>query len=154
MIKNASNEVGRDRKRLNFANTVRESFSFLADYGFEMFDALPTLVRYRKGELEAHVYHGRRSLEVSFEIVLRDERYAISELIRATNPEEAGRYRNYTATTPEGVIKAVSQLKELVKQYGELALQGDAEYFARLEGLRRAWMESYALEVLAGQLRP
>jgi hypothetical protein len=154
MTMGASSEIGRERTRLNFANAVSEGFSFLVAQGFAVVESLPTLVRYRKGELEARVYHGRQSFEVGFEIVRDGERYSISELIRAADPQEAERYRNNAATTPDGVTDALARLKELTERYAERALRGDPEFFETLEKLRQAWMEGYSLDVLAGQLRP
>jgi hypothetical protein len=154
MNMSANSEIGPERTRLNFANAASKSFSFLGDRGFAVVESLPTLVRFRKDELEARVYHGRRSFEVGFEIVRDGDRYSISELIRAADRDEGDRYRNYTATTPEGIAEALARLKELVGRYGERALRGDPEFFATLRNLRQEWMENYSLDVLAGQLRP
>jgi hypothetical protein len=150
----ANSEIGPERTRLNFANAARESFSFLGDRGFAVVESLPTLVRYRKDELEARVYHGRRSFEVGFEIVRNGDHYSISELIRTADHDEGERYRNYTATTPEGIAEALTRLRELGGHYGQRALRGDPEFFETLERLRQEWMENYSLDVLASQLRP
>jgi hypothetical protein len=58
----------RDRTRLSVANAVSEKFSFLGEQGFSEVESLPTIVRYRKRDLEVHVYHGRRSFELGFEV--------------------------------------------------------------------------------------
>jgi hypothetical protein len=154
MTMSANSEIGPERTRLNFANAVTEAFSFLGDLGFAVAEALPTLVRYRKGEIEARLYHGRRSFEVGFEIVRDGERYSISELIRAADRVEGEQYRDWTATTQQGIAEALGRLKELVSRYGERALQGDPGMFETLTKLRQEWMENYSLDVLASQLRP
>jgi hypothetical protein len=133
---------------------VRKQFSFLGDYGFAEVESLPTIVRYRKGDLEADVYHGRKSFEVGFGLACKNTRYSLSDLIRVTDQAAAEQYRNETATTPEGIIKSLARLQELVSQFGERALQGDAEYLSALEDQRKSWAETYALDVLAEQLRP
>ena len=45
-----------DRAHLNFQSAVREKFAFLNDLGFSEIEALPTLVRYRKDDVEVDVY--------------------------------------------------------------------------------------------------
>lgn len=154
MIMGVSNEIGRERTRLNFPNAVSEKFSFLGDLGFSEVESLPTIVRYRKGDLEVHVYHGRQSYEIGFEVGRQEARYSMSELIRANDPETAERYRDYAATTAEGIAEGLTQLEGLVKRYGERALRGDPEFFATLANQRKAWAEGYELDVLAKQLRP
>ncbi len=146
--------IGRERTRLNFADAVRKRFAFLSDHGFTETESLPTIVRYRKGNLEVDVYHGRQSFEVGFGIARQGTRYSLSELIRATDPAAAEQYRNETAKTPNGIAEALVHLQESVKRYGERALQGDAEYFSALETQRKSWAEGYALDVLEGQVRP
>ena len=76
------NKVGPGRTRLYFAKAVRDRFAFLENVGFSELEAAPTIVRYRKGELEINVYHGRQSFEIGFEIVRRGARYTIADLIR------------------------------------------------------------------------
>lgn len=154
MTMGVSNEIGRERTRLNFANAVSEKFSFLGDLGFSEVESLPTIVRYRKGDLELHVYHGRQSFEIGFEVGRQGVRYSMSELIRANDPEIAERYRDYAAITAEGVAEGLTQLEGLVKCYGERALRGDPEFFTTLENQRKVWVEGYELDVLAKQLRP
>lgn len=150
----AIDNIGPERTRLNFAHAVSESFLFLDDLGFSRIESLPTLVRFRKDNLEINIYHGRRSFEVGFEILHHGERYSISELIRVTDVEAAERYRNFATTTPQGVIEGLMQLKELVQRYGGPALRGDPEFFSALKNQRKTWAEGYALDVLARQLRP
>lgn len=150
----AEMEIGRERTRLNFAGAVRKRFAFLGDHGFTETESLPTIVRYRKGDLEIDVYHGRQSFEVGFGIARQGVRYSLSELIRAADPAAAEQYRNEAANTPKGIAKAVAHLQESVKRFGERALQGDAEYFSALELQRKSWGDGYALDVLEAQVRP
>lgn len=143
-----------DRLHLNFAETATRAFAFLADTGFTQVEAEPTIVRYRRGDILVDVYHGRQSYELGFEIGRGGTRYSMSVLIRADDAEAAKRYRNYAATTQAGVAEGLAQLAALARQYGTRALQGDTEFFAMLEQRRKSWASEYALEVLAGQLRP
>jgi hypothetical protein len=143
-----------DRVRLNFAETATQAFAFLTDVGFSQVEAAPTIVRYRRRDVGADICHGRRSYELGVEIGRGETRYSISELIRATDAEAAKRYRVYAATTQEGVIEGLGQLADLARQYGTRALQGDASFYAVLDKQRSSWAHGYALDVLAGQLRP
>jgi hypothetical protein len=143
-----------DRAHLNFAEEARKAFAFLGDLGFSEIEALPTLVRYRKGSVEVDVYHGRQSYEIGAGVTAFGARYAISEIIRHKEPEFAKRYHYAAATTPEGVIAGLEELSALMKRYGRPALDGDPKLFSTLESERRYWSEGYALDVLADQLRP
>jgi hypothetical protein len=150
-----NDDAGRDdRKRLNFANAVSAKFGFLQDLGFSKIESLPTLVRYRNGDIEVSVYHGRNSYEVGFEITNGGTRYSMSELIRATDPAAADKYRNFAATTPVGIEKALTHLEKLAERHAQRALQSDPEFLAALQSQRKSFAQSYALDVLAGQLRP
>jgi hypothetical protein len=151
---NVSDTVGSERTRLNFADVVARRFEFLADRGFVEAEALPTIVRYRKGDLELSIYHGRRSFEVGFEIGHADERYSMSEIVRATDPEAAEQYRNAAATTAPELATAVDRLADLASRYAERALRDDPVFFADLRQQRKAWSEAYAMDVLAQQIRP
>lgn len=144
----------RDRSYLNFGEKVRETFVFLNDLGFSEVEALPTLVRYRKGHVEVDIYHGRQSYEIGAGVTGFGTRYAMSEIIRATDAETAKRYRNAVATTPEGTAAGLEELSSLMKRYGSAALRGDSQFFSMLEQQRQLWSEEYALDILAEQLRP
>lgn len=150
----AGTEMGLERARLDFADAVRKRFAFLRDRGFTETEASPTIVRYRKDDLEIDVSHGRQSFEVGFGIALQGTRYSLSELIRAADPVAAEQYRNEAATTPSRVAEALARLQELVERYGDRALQGDGMYFSGLERQRESWAQAYALDVLEGQVRP
>ncbi|MFN8589401.1 MAG: hypothetical protein U0704_16540 [Candidatus Eisenbacteria bacterium] len=150
----ANNQVGRERARLKFADAVSKHFAFLGRLGFSEVESLPTLVRYGRGDLEVAIYHGRRSFEIGLEITRLGTCYSIEELIRIAHPELAAQYRNYQTTTPHGIAQGLAQLAGLVKKHGERALTSDPVFFAALDHQRRSWAEGYALDVLAGQLRP
>ena len=156
VIMATSDDVGRERTRLNFANAVSEKFAFLKDSGFSEVESLPTLVRYRNrgSDVEVSIYHGRQSFEIGFELFRHGARYSISELIRVADVEAAERYRNCSATTPGGVATCLTQLEELVRKYCERALSADLSFFATLEEQRKSWADEYALDVLTEQLRP
>ncbi len=143
-----------DRLPLHFEWRVREAFAFLAEEGFVEIEALPTLVCYRKGNIEVDVYHGRQSYEVAAGVTGFGARYALSEIVRAVDPEAAKGYRNAMARTSEGVVTSLRELSSLMRRYGTPALRGDQHFFSILEEQRKQWSEDYALGVLAYQVRP
>jgi hypothetical protein len=150
----ASDKVSSERARLNFANAVTERFGFVTDLGFSVTELSPTMVRYRKGNVELDVYHGRQSYELGFGVERDGVRYSLSDLIRTVDLEAGEQYRNFAATTQDGIVQGITQLVELVKRYAGPALRSDPEFFGALETQRKSWAEGYALDVLAGQLRP
>lgn len=143
-----------DRTYLSFESAAREAFAFLNDLGFSEVESLPTLIRYGKIGVEVDVYHGRQSYEIGAGVSGFGARYALVEIVRATDPITAERYRNAVATTPERVTASLEELALLMKRYGIAALRGDQQFFSMLENQRKSWSEEYALDVLADQLRP
>lgn len=143
-----------DRSALHFAQKVESAFGFLTDAGFAQAEALPTLVRYRKGDVEVDIYHGRQSYEIGGGVSFAGTRYEMSEIIRTVNPQVAKGYRRDVATTPEGVAAGLDELASLMQLYGLSALSGDRRFVALLEQQRKQWAEGYAFDVLAAQLRP
>lgn len=143
-----------DRTYLNFTEETRQAFAFLGQLGFSEIEALPTLVRYRKGGVEIDVYHGRQSYEIGLGITAFGARYAISEIIRHIDPEIAKSYRYAAATTPDGVVSGLKELNLLLKRHARSALDGNLQFFSSLESERKLWSVEYALDVLTDQLRP
>lgn len=143
-----------ERTNLNFANLVKEKFAFLHDIGFVEVESLPTMVLYRKGDIEVDVYHGRRSYEIGFGVTREGVRYSLSEFMRVTDPEFEKQYRYPTATTQYVLAKGLTKTAEFVKRYSMQALQGDPAFFTILKSQRKSWGEKYAFDVMAGQLRP
>lgn len=144
----------RDRSHLNFEGQVRESFIFLEDLGFSEIEALPTLVRYRKGRVEVDIYHGRQSYEIGAGVTVFGVQYPISAIIMASDPEAFKQFRYAMMTTPEGVATALKELGSLLKRYGNAVLRGDSQFISTLEQQREQCAEDLALDVLAYQLRP
>lgn len=143
-----------ERTDLHFYRKVREAFLFLVETGFIEIEAIPTLMRYQKGNVEVDIYHGRQSYEVGAGITAFGVRYAISEIIRASDPAVAKAYRNVVATTSAGIADGLEELSSLMRHYGSDALSGDRQFFSLLAKQREQWSEDYALDVLADQLRP
>lgn len=154
MTKEVNTMPKSDRAYFNFESKVRETFAFLSDLGFSEIEASPTLVRYRKDNIEVDVYHGRQSYEIGADISGFGTRHAMSRIIRATDPAVAKQYRDWAATTPEGVTAGLEKLGYLMKRYSIRALSGDPQFFSELEQQRKSWSEEYALDVLVKQVRP
>jgi len=143
-----------DRSQLHFVQKVRESFSFLVDEGFTEIEASPTQVIYRNGDIEVDVYYERLSYEVGGGITVAGICYAISEIVRVSDPEAASNYQNVVATTPKVLAAGIEKLSVLMQRYGAAALHGDPHFFSMLEEQRKQWSQEFSLDVLEYQLRP
>lgn len=139
---------------LVFEQVVSEACSYLLDIGYVVNERCPTLVRYVRHNVEVDIYQGRQSYEVGVGIRIDGERFSLSEFIRLVDPEMANAYRNSVATDAEGVVNAVSKVALLLKQFGDLALQGNSSVMAALTTQRQQWSDNFALDVLAEQTRP
>jgi len=148
------NTIESGRSRLGFVDMVRKKFAFLSLCGFSEIEALPTIVRYRRGNLELDVYYGRQSYEVGVQVGRADEKFSMSELIRLADPSGAEKYRNPAATNSAALLGVVEQLAELFRRYGERALRDDPGFLADLRRQRESWAKAYALDVLVEQTRP
>jgi hypothetical protein len=129
-------------------------FSFLHDYGFQQVEALPTLVRYRCGDLEARVFHGRRSYELGFEIGHGEEMFRMSALIRFSDPCAAEHYFMPVVKTPTALLSHLHDLADLVRQYGERALRNDPAFYEDLRQQHEVWMKQYWFDMRCSQIRP
>jgi hypothetical protein len=143
-----------DRAHLNFEGVARGRFAFLKELGFSEIEALPTLIRYRKDDVDVDVYHGRRSYEIGAGISYLGTRYAMAEIIRAVDPEAAKRYGGALTSTAEGVVAGLEELSSLMQRYGAAALRGDPQLFSTLAEKHKVWVADYWLDGLAQQLRP
>jgi hypothetical protein len=150
-------QIDTGRERLGFADAVRSAFAFVRKYGFVELEAGPTIVKFGSRDVDLTVYHGRSSYEIGVEIGWEGNSapgFTLSEVIRLADESEGARYRNPAATTLEGVRDGVTSAAVLLSKHGDALLAGDLQSFSRLQEQRKRWGESYALDVLAGQLRP
>lgn len=143
-----------NRGHFNFSLLVKEKFSFLKDLGFQEGEVQDTLVTYRNRDTTVDIYHGRQSYEIGFEVIYRNTRFSLGEIIRAEDPAAAKGYQNFAATTREHVRQGLDQLVVLVMRYCVRALREEQEFFIGLEKHRELWSKEYALDVLEVQLRP
>ncbi len=143
-----------DRSALGFPQKVRDSFSFLKGLGFSEVECLPTIVRYRAGEIEVDVYHGRLSYEVGAGVTIFKERFSASEIIQVYEHDAFNNFQYTTANTPDAITKALEYLSLLMQRFGIAALKGDPEFVSMLGRQRKNWSKDYAVEVLAETLRP
>lgn len=140
--------------QLDFAEAASDAFAFLREAGFDTVEASPQIVRYRKGTLEAEVFRDPQSYEVGFQIGYGDEKYSTSELIRLVDKPLADQYRDHSGKDEAELSHALVRLADLIKIYGRDEISGNQFVFATLKQQRKTWSESYALEVLADQIRP
>lgn len=150
---NNTSEQG--RAKLNFANVAKVNFAFLLDLGFTEIESLPTLVRYRKDDIEVSVYHGRRSYEIGVDVTRNGVEYALTDFIGAIDDQAEKQFQMPMASTQEGVAESLVRIGELAKRYCAEALQkNDPVFFIELERKRKLRIEKYWLEMRASQVRP
>lgn len=137
-----------------FVVEARRSFGFLEDLGFSWRQAEPTLVRYEKGDVGVHVYLGRRSYELGFEVLLGGVTYSLHAIMRASDPVAASEYRKYAVSTADGLLKGLEKLAATVKTHADRALRGERAFFKLLDEQTTFWSHEFALDVLAEQVRP
>src|SRR5262245_36937985 len=144
-----------DKQRLpGFPNLVRQAFAFLEIAGFSESGQGPTIVRFKRGELECNVYVGRRSGELGFQIGHDDEQFSTSALIRLRDPTLADKYRNLVPADLSELQTGIEKLAALVREFGDRALEDDPRVFADLRRQSQEWSQAYAAEVRAQQIRP
>ena len=151
---NPNDTIMSQRERLHFPKAVRQEFAFLKKYGFREIQALSTLVRFQRDEIEIRVYHGRSSYEIGLEFHYKNEEYSLGELIRISDPVALARFRYPQASTRNAVKLGVKTIGELTERYGHSALSGDMLIFARIRKCRPLWTKEFALDVLVAQVRP
>jgi hypothetical protein len=148
------------RAALNFANTAREVFLFLGDFGFQEVGAEETIVRYATKRIFFHVYHGRSSYELGIDVglfgpgTIEVHGYSLGEFARLTDPMEAANLRDFCATTPEEVGIGLGKLAAQAMQYVARALRGDETVFSELERQQREWGSALAADVAYRQVSP
>jgi hypothetical protein len=92
--------------------------------------------------------------DYGFAVQDSDPTNSLGSLIRLVDPDHGDRYRHYAARTAEDVVVGVQRSADLLKQYGDKALRGDAVTFATLAEQSTALAKAYSLETKALQIRP
>jgi hypothetical protein len=132
---------------------VRDRFVYLSEQGFVAEEILPTDLRFRRDDVEITIYWDPRSFEIDLAIGKGPERYSMSEILRATDPDAAEKYRSWSAGTPDSLVSGVTALANLFALYGKSAIAGGESYFSELKRKRREWSIAYSAEVMAAGVR-
>ena len=155
------NQVENGRIQLRFSEEVQTRFNYLVDtYDFRCVKVETTFVRYESDHIFINIYHGRSSFEIGLEIgqlfsgIKNEDAYNLSWLIKLDDSKKAMDYRLYVAKSADLVKKGIYQLCELFKEHAGEAIIGDEHTFKLLAKLREDWSESFAQEIMAGQVRP
>jgi len=140
--------------KYDFEGSARKAFAFLSEHHFVEAESCPTLIRFRRGEIEVDVYHGRRSFEVGGGITAFGTRYSIPEIVRLSGPSLVKDFYYRVARNQHSIDASLEELSRLLNEYCLPALHGDTNFYTRLEAERKRGSKAYALEVLAGNVRP
>lgn len=149
---------GVDRSELGFEESVRSAFGFLTTYGFVPVAADEFSAHYASNCARLAIRHDRLSYELSLELARADQPeelshpYSMQDMIRASDPELARRYRDFAATSRDAIARGLQQLVENLRIFGDRALRCDAEFFAALARERSREIERFGRETQrAGQ---
>lgn len=148
------NSIDENRANLNFQNIAKHEFLFLKNLGFMEVEETSTIISYTKADMVVNIFHGRQSYEIDFEIIFKEIKFSLYDLMRSIDKELVQNYRIPAATTQEGVTNIVKSIAGLVRQYCLIALGGDSKFFSQLEEKRKLWVDEYWLKMKADQLRP
>jgi hypothetical protein len=155
------NNSTRTREQLGFAEAVITCFSFLVEeYGLSLVTQETTYLRFESNAVFVNVYHGRLSYEVGVEIgeqqkanSVLERGFVLGEIIAMTDYDIGAKFCFYQATTPELIMKSVTQTAELVKAYARPALSGDRSFFEGLSKVRSRMSREYLKEMEMGRVR-
>jgi hypothetical protein len=145
-----------ERRSLGFQECVGSAFTFLEEYGFVPYEASDFAVRYASHCARLVIRHDRLSYELSLGLARLGNAeelahpYGIELLMHSVDLGLARRYRDFAATSLEGVRRGVVQLAADLKAYGEAALRCDPETFtalARARTVETDRMEAESLRV-------
>lgn len=132
----------------NFPVEVLQYFGWLIEEGFSVQLKEATRVVFGNGNAKLTVYQGRSSREVGVEVQpgKSEAAYAMSELLRLLDADEAAEYRNPIALTHGELQKALERQSERLRRVGSPCLRGDRGTVQQLALNRKNWGEAYELE--------
>jgi hypothetical protein len=152
------NDLGQKKEASSVAEyfdaAAAAAFSFLLDRGFEECRRSTNNIEYNRRDLSVNIFYGPRSCEIGFEVIRNEVRYSLSEIIRINSFEEAECYRNFVATTPDGVRCGVNKLREIVIRYADSVLRGDIGEFLALDRQRTHMAHALELRTEVATIKP
>lgn len=139
-----------NRQQLGFEEAVLGSFDFLRSYGFRPVERNATLVRFESRRALLAVFHGRASYEIGIEVRPKDRtvKYGLDYIVSwagksAWEAEGFGRGTIFQVSQRDGVQRIVAKVAELLKKYGGVFLNGDAEFYDLLDDVNRRASAEY-----------
>lgn len=137
-----------------FERVAATAFAFLTQFGFKIIEQVPTLLRFGRQRIRIDIYYGRKSFEIGAGFSVANESFALSELIRLTDPRTADIFRNPTAVDDEGVAAGTLKVASMVREFVLPWLQDEETLLEALHAQRSRLSGAMELEVLAEQTRP
>lgn len=143
---------------LGFSEVAKQSFAFLLEYGFALIEEVSSSVRYTSPVVSALVYQERYSKEMYLRLSLLNTAYVadLSEIADYANAPEANAFheRNtFTASTADDIRKLVPEMARLLRNYGELFLNGNVEAYKQVELARDEASAKWSLEMNLREIR-
>lgn len=132
----------------NFPVEVLNHFGWLVVEGFDVQLKESTRVVFGNENANVTVYQGRSSREIGVEVQVGKSgaAYAMSELLRLVDADDATAYRNPIALTLGELRRALEQQSERLRRVGPRCLHGDRSTVEELALNRKNWGEAYELE--------
>lgn len=133
-----------DSEQLGFPEAVQRAFGFLnSEYGFQVVEASPMLVRYETPTVFLEVGLEPLSFELWIDCGLLAEtalsrRYpaTLEEILAVAGVSDAPRKSFFQASTPERIAHVLPRLAAVVRRYGRDTLAGSPAVFEEVDALR------------------
>lgn len=136
-----------DQDPLGFSRATERAFRFLIDdYRFRLVSPDPPVVRYESESAFLHVWFESHSFELYFAIGLLTNpnvSYSSTDLIDFASESEMPGTSCIQVTTPDGMVRLTQKLANILLQYGESALHGDADFYDRIAEDRTQKSKTY-----------
>jgi hypothetical protein len=122
------------RATLGFVAAVRESFGFLADYGFREVKASMFIVDFDSDAVRMRIGHEPLGYELSASFARKSHpeemtsSYGYGSYLRLIDPAAAADYYDFAAATPAAVIRGLAKLAAAVRAATPLLTGDDATY--------------------------
>lgn len=140
----------RDDAPLRFEEAVMEIVApYLLAKGFRVSNSEPDAVRFASSDVRLVIGREDRSFELYLLIGPADphsQQFELASAVALRNPAAAGVYRDFAATTPEGVRHGLERLVQDMNEYCAPALAGDLSFFEALRNRARDHPPRWLLE--------
>ena len=141
-----------------FVEMVKQSFSFLENFGFQLVSETPCLLEYESSRVLVSISWNARSGELNAFLGLLPrtgeafERYSVADILATTGvPEED--FAPPQVADEDRLAPWIARLAHYLRDHASSGLAGDRMFFRRIETFRNARAQSLTDEVELRQVR-